>query len=90
MQARYDATVRRRCGRPVARAPNSAPSRQEVLEACFVAANQVFDEKSAESENFPGIYDVWKDFRSEQVSWFGVTELSFDTLMTAESAAGRL
>ena len=37
-----------------------------------------------------GIYQAWKAFRADQVAWFGITELSFDTLMAAESRAGRL
>ena len=75
---------------PVAEGAELRTFPQEVLEACFIAANEVFDEKSAESENFARIYAVWKDFRADQLAWFGVTELSFDTLMAAESAAGRL
>jgi TRAP-type mannitol/chloroaromatic compound transport system substrate-binding protein len=47
-------------------------------------------ENSARSEQFKGIYQSWRDFRGDQVAWFGVTELSFDTLMTTLDREGRL
>ena len=90
MQARYDASAPAALQTLVAEGAELRTFPQEVLDACLVAANEVFAEKSAESERFRGIYQAWKGFRADQVAWFGVTELSFDTLMTTESRAGRL
>jgi TRAP-type mannitol/chloroaromatic compound transport system substrate-binding protein len=90
MQARYDATAPAALQTLVAEGAELRTFPQEVLDACLIAANEVFAEKSAESERFRGIYQAWKGFRADQVAWFGITELSFDTLMTTESRAGRL
>ena len=90
MQARYDASAPAALQTLVAEGAELRTFPEDVLEACLMAANEVFAEKSAESERFRGIYQAWKGFRADQVAWFGITELSFDTLMTTESRAGRL
>lgn len=90
MQARYDASAPPALRTLVAEGAELRSFPQDVLDACFIAANEVFAEKSAESDAFRGIYEAWKAFRADQVALFGITELSFDRLMAAEGRAGAL
>jgi len=90
MQARYDVSAPAALATLVAEGAELRTFPQDVMEACFTAASEVFAEKSAESERFRTIYETWRAFRGDQVAWFGVTELSFDTLMATLGREGRL
>jgi TRAP-type mannitol/chloroaromatic compound transport system substrate-binding protein len=90
MQARYDASAPAALQTLVVEGAELRTFPQDVLEACFVAANEVFAEKSAESERFQRTFAAWKPFRKEQVYWSQIAELSFDRFMAAEGRAGRL
>ncbi|HKX08786.1 MAG TPA: TRAP transporter substrate-binding protein [Stellaceae bacterium] len=57
------------------------PFPQPVLEACFKAANELYDETSAKNPKFAKIYEPWKKFRSDELQWFQVAEQSFDSFM---------
>ena len=93
---RDDAGALRRVGSGGARRRSSRKGAElrtfpaEVLDACLIAANEVFAEKSAASEHFRAIYETWRQFRGDQVAWFGVTELSFSQLMSTLDAEGKL
>ncbi len=52
-----------------------------VLEACFKAANELYDETSAKNPKFKKIYEPWKKFRADELQWFQVAEQSFDSFM---------
>ena len=90
MQARYDVSAPAALETLIAAGAELRTFPEPVLEACFAAANEVMDENSAASEQFRAIYETWKEFRAAQVAWFGVTELSFNTLMSRLDRAGRL
>ena len=90
MQAAYDASSPGALRTLVAEGAELRTFPQDVLEACFIAASEVFAEKSAESVHFRRIFEVWKPFRREQVDWFRIAEGSFDNGMAAEARAGRL
>jgi TRAP-type mannitol/chloroaromatic compound transport system substrate-binding protein len=66
------------------------PFPQPVMEACFVAANDLYAELSAKNPNFKKIYDSWKQFRNEEILWFRVCEGTFDNFMARMSAAEKL
>jgi TRAP-type mannitol/chloroaromatic compound transport system substrate-binding protein len=57
------------------------PFSQEILEACFKAANELYDELSAKNQDFKKIYDAYRAFRNEEYLWFQVAEYSYDTFM---------
>ena len=82
MLAKYDAlnppALRRLVGNGVA----LRPFPREVMQACFKAANEVFDETTAKNANFKKVYEPWKKFRDEEVLWFSVAEKNFDDFMT--------
>jgi TRAP-type mannitol/chloroaromatic compound transport system substrate-binding protein len=90
MQAAYDASSPGALRTLVAEGAELRTFPREVLDACFAAASEVLSEKSAESAHFRWIFEAWKPFRREQVSWARVAEGSFDNWMAAEERAGRL
>jgi TRAP-type mannitol/chloroaromatic compound transport system substrate-binding protein len=60
-----------------------------VLEACFEAAYQFYDELAAKDAKFKKIYDHLKAFRADENVWFRVAENGFDAFNYAMSAKGK-
>jgi TRAP-type mannitol/chloroaromatic compound transport system substrate-binding protein len=81
MQARYDAFNPAALRRLAAGGAQLRPFTQEVLTACFDAANQVYAETSAQNPDFKKLYEAMKAFRGEEYLWFQVSEYTFDTFM---------
>jgi TRAP-type mannitol/chloroaromatic compound transport system substrate-binding protein len=54
---------------------------QDILDACLKAANETYDEMSAQSPDFKRAYDSIKPFRAEQYLWFQLSEYTYDTYM---------
>ena len=44
---------------------------------------EVFDEIAGKNAKFKKIYEPWKTFRNDQISWFQVAENRFDNFMIA-------
>jgi len=61
-----------------------------VLEACFNAAVELYNETAAKNPRFKKVYDHWSAFRREQVLWFRVAENTFDSFMARQSAQNKL
>ena len=81
MTAKYDAQNPAALRRLVA---NGAVLRQfskEILEACFKATYELYDEEAARNPKFKKIYEPWKAFRDEEHVWFPVEEERFDNFM---------
>jgi TRAP-type mannitol/chloroaromatic compound transport system substrate-binding protein len=57
------------------------PFTNEVMVACYKAANEVFEETMAKNAAFKKIYEPWKKFRNEGNTWFSVAESRFDNFM---------
>jgi TRAP-type mannitol/chloroaromatic compound transport system substrate-binding protein len=55
---------------------------KEVTQAAFKAANELYEEMSAQSPAFKKIYAHWSKFRQEQVTWQQFCDLPFDNLMS--------
>jgi len=51
---------------------------QPVLEACYKASVETFNELSAKSADFKKVYEHWKDFISTSNQWFQVAEYRLD------------
>ena len=49
----------------------------EIMEACFKATLETYDEESKANPKFKKIYDDWKVFRNNQAQWFSVAEQSY-------------
>jgi len=54
---------------------------QEVLEACYAAANETYAELSKTNPHFGKMYASLSAYRTEALPWFQVAELSFDGFM---------
>jgi TRAP-type mannitol/chloroaromatic compound transport system substrate-binding protein len=57
------------------------PFPQEVLEACYNAANEIYAELSKSNPHFAKMYTSLTAFRAESVAWMQVAELSYDSFM---------
>ena len=88
--AKYDALNPRALRELVAAGTKLVAFPASVMEASFVAANEVFAETAAANPKFKRVYDHYMAFRREQVLWMRVAENSFDNFMARQSAANRL
>ena len=54
---------------------------QPVMEACYKAANEVYDGLSKSNPHFKKLYDSLVPFRNDSFAWLQVAELGFDSFM---------
>ena len=90
MVAKYDAQNPKALRELVAAGTKLLPFPQAVMEACFNATNELYNETAAKNAKFKKVYDQWKAFRGEQVLWFRVAENTFDNFMARSSAQSKL
>ncbi|MFO1412473.1 MAG: TRAP transporter substrate-binding protein [Burkholderiales bacterium] len=88
MTAKYDVLNPPALRKLIAQGTQLRPFPQEILEASWKAANEVYDETSAKNAKFKKVYDQWRAFRDEEILWFRVAESRFDTFMQQMSAKG--
>ncbi|HQR70611.1 MAG TPA: TRAP transporter substrate-binding protein [Burkholderiaceae bacterium] len=81
MLAKYDALNPPALRRLIASGVQLRQWPRPVLDAAWVAANEVFAETSAKNAAFKKVYEPWKAYRDEQIRWFGVAEQPFDNFM---------
>lgn len=65
----------------VANGAQLRPFSQEILEACFNAAQEVYAEMTATNPAFKKIYDSMVAFRADHYLWTQVAEYNYDTFM---------
>ena len=66
------------------------PFSQEILNACFDAANTVYAEMEASNANFKKVWDSIKAFRKDHYLWAQIAEYNYDTFMMTQQRAGKL
>jgi TRAP-type mannitol/chloroaromatic compound transport system substrate-binding protein len=88
MLAKYDARNPAALRRLVASGAQLRPFSQEILDAAYKAAHEIYDEISAGNADFKGMYDSLRAFRAEEYLWFQVAEYSFDSYMIRARARG--
>jgi TRAP-type mannitol/chloroaromatic compound transport system substrate-binding protein len=81
MMARYDVLNPPALKRLVAQGAVLRPFTEPVLDAVFKAANETYDEISAQNADFKKIYEHMKAFRADSYLWFQISENTFDTYM---------
>jgi TRAP-type mannitol/chloroaromatic compound transport system substrate-binding protein len=81
MVARYDAVNAAALKRLVAAGTILKPFSEPVLDACFKATNEAYEEISAKNADFKKIYEAMKAVRGEGYLWFQISENTFDTYM---------
>ncbi len=88
--AKYDALNPRALRELVAAGTKLVPFPAAVLEASFVAAQELYAEIAAANPRFKKVHDAYMAFRREEVLWFRVADNGFDNFMARQSAANRL
>ncbi|MDH4982485.1 ABC transporter substrate-binding protein [Hyphomicrobium sp. D-2] len=64
------------------------PFSEAVLEACFKASNEVFDEICAKNADFKKVYEATLAIRGEDYLWFQLAEHTYDTFMMIQQRKG--
>ena len=54
---------------------------QDVMEACYKAAIEIYADLSKTNPHFKKLYDSLVAYRGDALLWFQVAELSFDSFM---------
>jgi TRAP-type mannitol/chloroaromatic compound transport system substrate-binding protein len=88
MCAKYDARNPGALKQLVQGGAQLRPFPQDVMEACFKAANELYAETSAKNENFKKIHDAYMAFRGDEYLWFQIAEYTFDNFMIRARARG--
>ncbi|HEY5293556.1 MAG TPA: TRAP transporter substrate-binding protein DctP, partial [Burkholderiales bacterium] len=83
MLAKYDTLNPAALKRLIGNGVQLRPFSNEIMAACYKAANEVAEEISAKNANFKKIYEAMVKFRNEQVQWFSIAENRYDNFMVA-------
>jgi len=84
MQAKYDAVNPAALKKLAASGAKLAPFPQDVLEACFNAANETYAEMNATNPAFKKIHDAMMAFRADAYLWSQFSEYQFDQFMMGQ------
>ena len=90
MLAKYDAFNPNALKQLFASKTKILPFPQQVLDASFKAAMEVFAENDAKSPEWKKIYADLRVFQRDQVLWFSTAEARFDAFMVSQLAAKKL
>ena len=74
----------------VANGAQLRPFSQEILEACYNAANEVYAEMEATNPAFAKLWQSIKAFRADHYLWTQVAEYNYDTFMMIQQRNGKL
>ncbi|KQB14107.1 TRAP transporter substrate-binding protein [Rhodobacter capsulatus] len=74
----------------VANGAQLRPFSQEILEACFNAAQEVYAEMTATNPGFKTLYDSMVAFRADHYLWTQVAEYNYDTFMMILQRNGKI
>jgi TRAP-type mannitol/chloroaromatic compound transport system substrate-binding protein len=84
MMAKYDARNAAALKRLVAGGAVLRAFPRPVMDACYKAAEEWFAENAAKNAKFKKVYEPWLRFRNEAITWFRVTENTFDDFMASQ------
>jgi TRAP-type mannitol/chloroaromatic compound transport system substrate-binding protein len=88
MMARYDIENPQALQRLAIAGAELRPFSEAVLDACFAASNQVFDEIGAKNADFKKVYEAMKAVRGFDYLWFQIAEATYDTYMMIQQRKG--
>jgi len=83
MMAKYDAGNPQALKRMVASGTVLKAFPRPVMDACFRATQEVYAETTAKNAEFKKLHDHYFNFQRDQISWFRVTENTFDDYMAS-------
>jgi TRAP-type mannitol/chloroaromatic compound transport system substrate-binding protein len=86
MIAKYDAFNPPALKRLLASGAQLRSFSRPVLDACYQATLDVFEDFSAKHADFKKVYDAWRPFRDDQNLWFRVAEHTLDSYRFQRSA----
>ena len=86
MQGKYDLQNPQALRRLVAAGTQLRPFPQEVMEVCYNAATELYNEISAKNPDFKKIYDAMVASRNDQYLWWQVAEFTYDAFMIRQRA----
>ena len=81
MLARYDSVNAPALRRLVADGAVLKPFPQPMMEAFYNSAHDIYNETAASNPTFKQALESYTGFRNEQLPWWQVGELSFDSFM---------
>ena len=79
--ARYDDVNANALKRLVAAGAQLRPFSEAILDACFKATNETYDEIAAKNADFKKVYEAMKAVRGNSYLWFQIAEHTFDSYM---------
>lgn len=87
MLAKYDAANPGAVKRLVVGGASLRLFPQEVLEACYKTANDLYDQLGVDNPRFKKLAESYLGFRADQYLWWQVAEYSFDNFMIRQRHA---
>ncbi len=90
MQAQYDQLNPAALRRLVQAGAMLRPFSNDILAACFKAANDTFNEFSSQNAAFKKVYDAMRAFRNDGFLWEQLTDGTFDQFMMNQQRAAAL
>lgn len=90
MLARYDMKNPTALKELVADGAVLRPFNQDVLDACYAAAQEVYQEVTAANPAFKKIYDSQLAYAKDAYLWQQLSEYTFDTYMMIQQRSGKL
>jgi TRAP-type mannitol/chloroaromatic compound transport system substrate-binding protein len=88
MLAKYDGFNPAAVKRLVTAGAKLVPFPQDVLEACYQAAEGVYAELSNSDAKFKNAYEATMSYRNDEYLWWQVAEYPFDNFLIRERAKG--
>ncbi len=88
MQAKYDARNPAAVKRLVQAGAQLRPFSQEIMEACWKAANELYAETSAKNADFKKIFEPYMAYRGDQYLWQQIADFSYDNFMIRQRSRG--
>ncbi|AWJ92315.1 ABC transporter substrate-binding protein (plasmid) [Azospirillum baldaniorum] len=81
MVGKYDVVNMHALKRLVGAGTVLKPYPRDILQACYQATFDVYEEEAAKNEKFRKVYEQWRKFRDEEYLWFRVAENTFDNFV---------
>jgi TRAP-type mannitol/chloroaromatic compound transport system substrate-binding protein len=79
--AKYDTVNPQALRKLIAAGTQLRPFPREVLQACYKATFEAYEESAAKYPYFKKVYEHWKAFRDTEYQWFRVAESTFDSFV---------
>jgi TRAP-type mannitol/chloroaromatic compound transport system substrate-binding protein len=89
MMAKYDTRNPEALRRLVAAGVQLRQFPRPVMDACYKAAFETYDELAAKNPDFKQIYEPWLKFLAESNLWFRIAENTLDNYRYTMSAQPR-